>query len=270
MKKIFLTIITAITLSNVSYAQNDTMYVLKNGVVINKQSIKQTDIDSIIFYKPQSVVSTTSGTITDSRDGNTYNWKKIGNQVWMTENLKYLPNVNGPLTGSTTSPYYYVYDYNGNVVADAKATANYSSYGVLYNWSAAMNSEASSSANPSGIKGACPTGWHLPSVAEWTILFNYIGGLTGNSGKLKETGTTRWLTPNTGATNETSFTATGAGYRSQVTSTFMDIKSTAAYWTATQDDGIFAWRININYLNTNILIPYNAKEYGFSVRCVKD
>ena len=115
---------------------------------------------------------------TDARDGTHYDAVKIGNQVWMAENLKYLPSVVGPATGSETAAYYYVYDYDGTDVMAAKATANYTTYGVLYNWPAAMN--------------ACPTGWHLPSDAEWTELTDYLGGSGVAGGKLKEIGTTHW------------------------------------------------------------------------------
>ncbi|MGI6410801.1 MAG: FISUMP domain-containing protein [Bacteroidales bacterium] len=83
----------------------------------------------------------------DARDGNAYKTVKIGNQIWLAENLKYLPSVVGPGTESESTPYYYVYGYNGTNVTDAKATSNYATYGVLYNWTAAMD--------------ACPDGWHL-------------------------------------------------------------------------------------------------------------
>ncbi|HOR61199.1 MAG TPA: FISUMP domain-containing protein [Bacteroidales bacterium] len=136
---------------------------------------------------------------TDPRDNNTYRTVQIGNQIWMAENLKYLPSVVGPGTGSKTNPYYYVYDYVGTNVDAAKQSAIYTTYGVLYNWEAA--------------KTACPTGWHLPSDAEWTILTNYLGGEAVAGGKLKETGTTHWNSPNEGATNETDFTALPGGNR---------------------------------------------------------
>ncbi len=105
-------------------------------------------------------------TFTDSRDGNVYKFVKIGTQTWMAENLAYLPSVVGSATGSETTPYYYVYGYDGTSVTAAKATSNYTTYGVLYNWPAAMGGFSSSSSNPSGVQGVCPAGWHLPSEAE--------------------------------------------------------------------------------------------------------
>ena len=88
---------------------------------------------------------------TDPRDGNVYPCVKIGNQVWMTENLRYLPSVNAPNDGSTTEPKYYVYGNTGTDVEVAKATTNYQTYGVLYNWPGAMAS--------------APTGFHVPKTS---------------------------------------------------------------------------------------------------------
>ena len=124
--------------------------------------------------------------IQDSRDSQIYQYKTIGTQVWMTENLAYLPSVVGPGTGSNSTAYYYVYGYDGTDVDAAKATSNYTTYGVLYNWPAAMSGAASSSADPSGVQGICPTGWHLPSDAEWTTLTDYLEGESVAGGKMKE------------------------------------------------------------------------------------
>ena len=109
---------------------------------------------------------------TDDRDGNTYRTVWIGDQCWMAENLKCLPSVS-PISersprrlwrhiqnSSRTSPYCYVYGYQGKRVSEAQATANYRNYGVLYNWPAALE--------------ACPAGWHLPSDEEWTQLVDYL------------------------------------------------------------------------------------------------
>ena len=206
---------------------------------------------------------------TDPRDNNHYNVVKIGNQIWMAENLKYLPSVVGPGTGSQTTPHYYVYGYNGTNVTDAKATANYNIYGVLYNWPAAMNGAASSTTNPSGVQGVCPDGWHLPSDAEWTELTDYLGGTSDAGGKLKETGTTHWNSPNTSATNETGFTALPGGNR-YYDGSFDGIGSNGYWWSATEGDAADAWYRFMIFINSNVYRDYYFKELGFSVRCVRD
>jgi uncharacterized protein (TIGR02145 family) len=205
----------------------------------------------------------------DSRDGQEYSWVEIGDQKWMAENLAYLPSVVGPGRYSQTTPYYYVYGYDGTNVTDAKATSNYTTYGVLYNWPAAMNGETSSTANPSGVQGVCPTGWHLPSDAEWTELTDYLGGESVAGGKLKEIGTTHWSSPNTGATNETGFTALPGGYCSHYYS-FEFIGNYGYWWSATEDSTYYA-HIRYVYYNYSDVLSYFSNNYkGFSVRCVRD
>lgn len=258
-----------LTLSSV-FAQNDTMYVMKDGAVVGQYNVN-TEVDSVIFYKPTVAQNDTAGTFTDSRDGNEYNWVKIGDQVWMAENLAYLPSVNPVASGSedAAGSYYYVYGYDGANVADAKATANYTSYGALYNWTAAMAGESSSTSNPSGIQGVCPSGWHLPSDAEWTELTDYLGGTSVAGGKLKETGTTHWAIPNTGATNETGFTALPGGLRSNG-GTFNSIRLSGYWWSATEDDATNAWYRGMSYYSSPVSRVNFGKEVGFSVRCVRD
>jgi uncharacterized protein (TIGR02145 family) len=215
------------------------------------------------------------GYLFDERDGNYYNTVKIGDQVWMAENLKYLPDVVGPGIGSETTPYYYVYSYDGTDVNAAKATENYTTYGVLYNWTAAMNGSASSSSNPSGVQGVCPTGWHLPSDGEWTELTDYIGGQDVAGGKLKETGTTHWISPNEGATNESGFSALPGGYRFYYSGGgfvgFYDIGYNGYWWSATEyyySDYAWSWRLTYN--SSSDYRNGNNKVFGFSVRCVRD
>ena len=224
---------------------------------------------------------------TDSRDGNSYNTVKIGAQCWMAENLKYLPSVVGSATGSETAPYYYVYDYNGSVVAEAKATANYSTYGVLYNWPAAMTGSASSNTNPSGVKGVCPTGWHLPSDAEWTEMenylitngYNYDGSITGNK-IAKSLAATNWNSSSyTGAVgntdystyrNKTGFTAFPGGYRYNSDGTFCHAGNDGFWWSATEDSSNSAYYLELYYSSDNVFRSYYDKSSGFSVRCTRD
>ena len=144
---------------------------------------------------------------------------------------------------------------------------NNNTYGVLYNWPAAMNGAASSTTNPSGVQGVCPTGWHLPSDAEWTELTDYLTSYAG--GKLKETGTTHWNSPNTGATNETGFTALPGGYRID-SGSFVSIGNYGLWWSATEFDTNNAWFRFMLYNNSDVYRSSNYKELGFSVRCLRD
>jgi len=102
-------------------------------------------------------------TLTDSRDSNTYATVDINGQCWMQENLAYLPSVSPSGAGNGVDPFYFVYGYDGSSVPTAKAEPNYSTYGVLYNYPAAT--------------AACPTGWHLPTDAEWLTLANNYNGV---------------------------------------------------------------------------------------------
>lgn len=270
LKKVSLATFLTFVLSFSSvFAQNDTMYIMKSGAIAGQYNVN-TEVDSVIFYKP-TIEETTSGTFIDSRDGNEYNWVQIGDQVWMAENLAYLPSVNMVADGSedAAGSYYYVYGYDGTNVADAKATDNYATYGVLYNWTAAMDGEASSTTNPSGIQGVCPAGWHLPSDAEWTELTDYLGGTSVAGGKLKETGTTHWASPNTGATNETGFTALPGGGRGD-SGAFGHIGSYGYWWSATEYLATYAWDRVMYDGYSDVGRDYYNKEVGFSVRCVRD
>ena len=188
----------------------------------------------------------------------------------MAENLRYLPSVVGPVTGSQTQAFYYVYDYDGTSVEDAKATENYNTYGVLYNWTAAMNGASSSTANPSGVQGVCPPGWHLPSNEEWTQLTDFLGGHGVAGGKLKEEGTVHWKSPNVGATNSTGFTALPGGQRRQVEGKFLRLGEFGTWWSASETSNTHARSRDMqNNLESVVNLNQN-KDHGFSVRCLKD
>jgi uncharacterized protein (TIGR02145 family) len=203
----------------------------------------------------------------DSRDGNRYKYVKIGNQTWMAEDLKYLPKVFGPDSGSRTNPLYYVYGYNGTSVSEAKATANYQNYGVLYNWTAAMDSTPATQLG--SIQGACPDGWHLPSNSEWIELVDYLGGRPVAGGKLKEAGTTHWRSPNVNATNESGFTALPAGNRNNQ-GVFEFQGENVIWWTSTPLGSNNAFIRNVYYNYGDIYRIDLDKELGFCVRCVQD
>ena len=114
-----------------------------------------------------------------------------------------------------------------------------------------------------------PEGWHVPSDPEWNTLINFSGGEVVAGGKLKETGTSHWITPNAGATNETGFTALPGGYRSE-TGTFGLIGNTGYWWTSTEGGTTFACYRYMYYNSGNAVRGDNDKHGGFSVRCLKN
>jgi len=190
-------------------------------------------------------------------DGNNYPVVNIGGQLWMAKNLAYLPAVNPPTTGSDFDAYYYVHSYEGTNVVEAKTCDNYNIYGVLYNWVAA--------------KKACPSGWYLPSDSEWTILFDYLGGENIAGSKLKETGITHWLEPNSDATNESGFTSLPGGDRRGTgnAGSFGSIQRYGPQWTSTETSTTTACYFYTYYGNGNIIRSLNIyKGLGAHVRCL--
>ncbi len=252
-------------------AQNDTMYVWKDGTIVGQYNVN-TEVDSVTFSSPSLATNDSVGIFTDFRDGNTYNWVIIGDQVWMAENLKYLPSVNNLADGSEdmAGSYYYVYGYDGTDVSAVKATSNYDTYGVLYNWTAAMEDYASSSTNPSGIQGVCPSGWHLPSDAEWTQLTDYLDCDSVAGGKLKDIGTDYWNSLDTSATNATGFTALPGGSRGSYES-FDFIGIIGSWWSTSEYNASSVW---YRYILSSDSLVYrddtSTTEIGQSVRCIRD
>lgn len=203
-------------------------------------------------------------------DNNHYPIVKIGTQTWMAENLKTTKYSNGvsipfvndsggwDILTSADKAFCYYFDNisNSNIL------------GALYTWGAAMNSASSSSANPSGIQGVCPTGWHLPSDAEWTTLTTYLGGVSEAGRKLKETGTLHWSSPNSESTNESGFTALPGGFRDDWA--FFGDRVLGTWWSSTERTTENSWFRRVDGSQSTVDVQYNIKKFGMSVRCVKD
>jgi uncharacterized protein (TIGR02145 family) len=183
---------------------------------------------------------------------------KIGSQLWMNTNLNVsryrngdkIPQVKDPSkwAGLTTGAWCW---YNNN-------PANGTIYGKLYNWYAVNDP-----------RGLAPTGWHIPSDAEWTVVVNFLGGDIVAGGKMKETGTANWKSPNTGATNTSGFTGMPGGLRN-FTGTFENFGNYGYWWSSTpySIDQALERYLSTNYGNCN-LSAYGGR-YGLSVRCIKD
>ncbi|GEM_PF-2929959 len=131
-------------------------------------------------------------------------------------------------------------------------------YGRLYNFYAVTDTS-----------GLAPEGWHIPTDAEWTILTNYLGGSSIAGGKLKETGLMNWNSPNTGATNETGFTALPGGSKDDG-GEYYNMKSYGIYWSSTLAYNNYSWARYMNYNASNIYRNYYDKRWGLSIRCIKD
>ena len=180
------------------------------------------------------VTGSGAGFFTDPRDGQTYATVDIGSQTWMEENLNYV-TVNS-------------WTYNDN-----PATGDI--YGRLYTYDAALT--------------ACPNGWHLPSDEEWTTLIDFLGGSSVAGGKMRETGTSHWDSPNSGATNSSGFTGLPGGIRSKYGS-FEALGYNCVCWSSTEYSDTNAW-YRILYPDTDQVGQwYDDKTYGFSVRCLKN
>jgi uncharacterized protein (TIGR02145 family) len=197
-------------------------------------------------------------TVTDI-DGNVYSTVIISNQTWMKENLKVIhyrngvdiPNItdNSAWCNLTTAAYC---DYGNN-------PNNSSTYGKLYNWHT-VNSGT-----------LCPTGWHIPTDADWTALTNNLSGESVAGGKLKETGTSHWLSPNTGATNSSGFSALPAGVRyGSSDGSFGVLGGGTAWWSSTVIDTWDSWYRSVVFDGVSVNRDAGGKPMGFSVRCIKD
>ncbi len=192
-------------------------------------------------------------------DDNNYNVIRVGTQVWIKENLKTthfndgtaVPLVTGNAAWiSLTTPGYCWYGNN---------ESNKDVYGALYNWHAV------------DAGNLCPGGWHVPTDAEWLVLINYLGGASPAGGRLKETGTSHWQAPNTGATNESGFTARPGGRRLDTTGTFELIGNSGFWWAADKYDTSNAWYRRINSDEDRVFrVNQGGLKTGMSVRCIKD
>ena len=196
------------------------------------------------------------GNGTTDIDGNTYTSIIINGQEWMQQNLAVTKYRNGdPIpTGlsnttwqNTTSGAYAIYNNDA---------ANNNLYGKLYNWHAVNDS-----------RGLCPTGWHVPSDAEWTTLETNLGGSSVAGGKMKAT--TGWNSPNTGATNSSGFTAFPGGYRDG-NGSYSDIGVYGLWWSSSENDSASAWIRSLYYDYSGVIRNGTTKRSGYSVRCVRD
>jgi uncharacterized protein (TIGR02145 family) len=187
-------------------------------------------------------------------DGNVYNTVIIGTQLWMTENLKTTRYRDGSPINNITDSTAWTNQTTGAYCWYDNSTSNKSTYGALYNYYAVDDS-----------RNICPSGWHVPTDAEWTTLTDYLGGESAAGGKLKAT--KFW---NTGADNSSGFTAFLGGVRAGALGIYFQINLEGYWWSGTESDATYAW--------TRVMIPNDSEIFrfdqdkgdGISVRCVYD
>ncbi len=216
-----------------------------------------------------------SNSVTDI-DGNIYPTITIVitptvTQVWMAENLRTTKYRDGSAIPLVTDGTQWASNWNnGNPLQQPmmcwynndKNTYTNNKMGALYNWNAI---------NPAtnGNKNVCPTGWHVPSDAEWTTLTSFLGGEPVAGGKMKTTGTQYWLSPNQDATNSSGFSGLPGGYR-DYNGSFSLIGTYGHWWSSTEVNTFFAWSRYLGFSLGVIYREYYYKTVGFSVRCLRD
>lgn len=207
-------------------------------------------------------ISCSGDKTTNTNDTSQNTEVKISTQIWQTKNLDVTKYRNGDPIPEVTDSTEWIYltmgawcNYNNN-------PANGAIYGKLYNWYAVNDP-----------RGLAPLGWHIPSMDEWTQLTNSLGGYQVCGLKMKEMGLDHWLSPNTGATNESGFTALPGGRRASMSlsGAFQYMGSNGFWWLSDSFFvGSYGRGFSLSYKDSAIGVGYNDKLYGFSVRLVKD
>ncbi|MBI9054494.1 MAG: fibrobacter succinogenes major paralogous domain-containing protein [Bacteroidales bacterium] len=197
-------------------------------------------------------------------EGNSYEGVKIGNQLWMGENLKTTHYANGDeiedgsdlsdYSGEVEPKYWFAYDDDLN---------NIDTYGRLYTWYVATDE-----------RNVCPDGWHIPSHDDWAELFTFLGGVDNAGGKLKEIGLEHWNEPNNWATDEVNFKGLPAGGRYYASKSYMDIGKKGHWWSTEEFEYLgeltHARDQVIEYDERKVSSYADTKKFGYSIRCIKD
>jgi uncharacterized protein (TIGR02145 family)/uncharacterized repeat protein (TIGR02543 family) len=198
----------------------------------------------------------------DSRDGKTYQKVTIGTQTWMAENLNY-DGKNSDGTGNEIGRCY------------GDDDANCDTYGRLYDWTTAMNGASSSSLSPSGVRGACPVDWHLPSQDEWGTLISYVGNTSTAGTPLKSE---YWSGINNipAGTDDYGFTALPGGIYEDINNGFFGVETMSRWWTTNEGDPQYdgpdaAYYRRMTSTDTRVSDNWSSKnDVLVSVRCVED
>lgn len=213
----------------------------------------------LLLFKTVVFCQDTTQTVTDI-DGNVYHTVKIGTQTWMVEDLKVTKYNSGMPIQNITDSKTWCYDISGAFSWYNNDPSNKSAFGALYNWYAVNKGNLA------------PKGWHIPTVEEWQILFDYLGGTKIAGGKMKASGTSFWQAPNKGADNSSGFTAIPGGIRAgnEGGMDFSFIGNRNCWWTSTKSNLLQARYIGVMFNSPKAFDLSASKNFGFAVRCIKD
>jgi uncharacterized protein (TIGR02145 family) len=227
--------------------------------------------DTLVVSFQNALVMNTPcpGVPTVTYAGETYPTVQIGTQCWFAKNLNVGTMINSSATvdSQRNNGILEKYCYNNN-------PANCATYGGLYQWAEAVqyqNGASNTASLPTpftgNVRGICPTGWHLPSDAEWSSLGTTLGGSAG--GALKST-SGLWLSPNTAATNSSGFSALPGGYRI-TDGRFLFIGVRNFFWSSSESSAANAINHALGHFQSNIdRTNFYAKDSGFSARCIQN
>jgi uncharacterized protein (TIGR02145 family) len=285
MKKTLI-LVSLFTALFASAQTQDTLYVWKAGVLVNIQSIKTVDMDSITFKRPPVIptgINIAGPNVTDI-DGNVYASVTNCGLTFTKQNLNVSKYSDGTLIPQVQDPTQWQNLTTGAWCYYANNTANGPIYGKLYNWYAVAGIyDAASSSNPALRKKLAPTGWHVPTDGEWGNLINCLdpnadGGNSFNTagGKMKSIGTIQagtglWQDSNTAVTNASGFTGLPAGSRgSNGAFSVYGVGQGGNWWSSSESNTTSAWLRSLYYLNETANRSGNSKKLGLSVRCLRD
>ena len=240
-------------------------------------------VSGIPVWRADATTSTTAfspcGTTITDIDGNSYNTVLIGSQCWTKENLRVRKYNNGTAiqfdanggSGGVSSTWENLTIGAHTIYASDSTTtpSNRTKYGYLYNWYAAKGIYTNGAIASTDTLNICPSGWHVPTDAEWTTLTTDIGGESVAGGKMKSVGTAYWNSPNTGATNESSFSALPGGVRMS-NGSFNAVRSNAYLWSHSASSGSEAWIRTLSTNDGNVNRFAYPKSGGAYIRCIRD
>jgi uncharacterized protein (TIGR02145 family) len=215
----------------------------------------------VVFFSDVISLEAQKQNLLKDSEGNSYKTITIGDQVWMAENLRTTKFNDGTDILNETNATKWVKEMTPAFCWLDNDKDKSRVYGAMYNWHAVNTGKL------------CPVGWKIPSDEDWNKLIDFLGGVEVAGGKLKENGTSKWISPNSEATNSAGFAALPAGYRYGYfwgSGIFYELGLNGYFWTSTEYTETFSWSRTLSAKNGKVYRSVFEKNNGFSIRCIKD